>query len=335
VSCAWDGAAGTDCTGGVETVSGLPPGAHTLTITATDEGGNATTVVRHLTYAPPTAKFTASTTKATVGAPVTFDASASSSAAGITSYQWDLGDNTTATGRQVTHTYSSTGTFTPKLTVTDAQGGTATYFGAPVTVKLASALAFASQPTLRYGASRTLTTTLRVAGSPAGGRTVTLLAEPAGATSFKAVGTATTSSSGVARIAVTPHVTTAYKWSYAGNDATFGARSVTRTMHVAFAVSAYLTKAHIAVGKTTTVWGTVAPSAAGQHVVVQRKAGTKWVTVATVTLSKQRLPSGQRTVGFVYTYKGAKAGTVTLRVVRAATAKLSQGVSATRTLTVG
>jgi PKD repeat protein len=43
-------------------------------------------------------------------------------------YEWDFGDGETATGAEVTHTYTRTGTFTVKLTVTDSVGrvGTST-----------------------------------------------------------------------------------------------------------------------------------------------------------------------------------------------------------------
>lgn len=59
---------------------------------------------------------------------VSFDASASFDPDGsIVSYEWDFGDpnsgeDNTASGKQVTHTYYEEGTFTVKLTVTDDSG---------------------------------------------------------------------------------------------------------------------------------------------------------------------------------------------------------------------
>jgi len=44
----------------------------------------------------------------------------------IVSYEWDLGDGTTASGANVTHRYGSPGDYTAKLTVTDNEGLTDT-----------------------------------------------------------------------------------------------------------------------------------------------------------------------------------------------------------------
>ena len=69
----------------------------------------------------PTAAFTASST----GLAVAVDASASHDPDGtIASYAWTFGDGATATGRTATHTYSTAGTYTIGLTVTDDRGGT-------------------------------------------------------------------------------------------------------------------------------------------------------------------------------------------------------------------
>lgn len=71
----------------------------------------------------PVASFTDSTT----GLQVSVDGSGSSDSAGtITSYAWNFGDTSTATGATTTHTYASGGTYTITLTVTDNNGGTNT-----------------------------------------------------------------------------------------------------------------------------------------------------------------------------------------------------------------
>ncbi len=66
----------------------------------------------------------------TVGSPVTFDASASTDDKGIVSYSWDFdasnGITSEATGKIVTKTYATAGTYTVTLTVTDTSGQKAT-----------------------------------------------------------------------------------------------------------------------------------------------------------------------------------------------------------------
>ncbi len=62
-----------------------------------------------------------------VGAPVYFDGGGSSDSDGtLASYAWSFGDGITATGVAVSHTYSFTGFYEAKLTVTDNKGATAT-----------------------------------------------------------------------------------------------------------------------------------------------------------------------------------------------------------------
>lgn len=55
-----------------------------------------------------------------------FDASASHDPDGsLVSYSWDFGDGTTGTGSTITHHYPAAGTYTPRLTVMDDLGATA------------------------------------------------------------------------------------------------------------------------------------------------------------------------------------------------------------------
>ncbi len=54
---------------------------------------------------------------------VTFDASASTApCAAIVSYSWDFGDKSTGSGAIVTHTYTTPGTYTASVIITDANG---------------------------------------------------------------------------------------------------------------------------------------------------------------------------------------------------------------------
>jgi len=67
-----------------------------------------------------------------VGTPITLDGSYSRAAEGtIVRYKWDFGDEQTATGAIVTHTYQQTGRFRVTLTVNDDSGNQATAYGSP------------------------------------------------------------------------------------------------------------------------------------------------------------------------------------------------------------
>jgi serine protease len=71
------------------------------------------------TNEPPEASFTAGCTELNC----TFDASNATDADGnVTSYDWDLGDGTTATGEAIEPSYDAEGTYTVTLTVTDDAG---------------------------------------------------------------------------------------------------------------------------------------------------------------------------------------------------------------------
>ncbi len=75
---------------------------------------------------PPVANAGADQT-ALVGETVSFDGSGSFDPDGtIVSYAWDFGDGATGTGETTTHAYSTAGTYTVTLTVTDDEGATGT-----------------------------------------------------------------------------------------------------------------------------------------------------------------------------------------------------------------
>ena len=75
-------------------------------------------------FIKPVASFTFSNNSVPEHYPVSFDASGSSDPDGgsIVSYVWDFGDGTTGTGVSQSHSYSSAGTKTVILTVTDNDG---------------------------------------------------------------------------------------------------------------------------------------------------------------------------------------------------------------------
>jgi len=105
---------------------GMADGAYKIEYKSIDKAGNEETlrsanVILHNT--PPLASFTWTPSKPKVGEAITFDASASASnGVAIICYQWDFGDGEQATGKIVTHTYATAGTYIIKLNVTNALG---------------------------------------------------------------------------------------------------------------------------------------------------------------------------------------------------------------------
>jgi parallel beta-helix repeat protein len=106
------------------------PGAHTVKVTVTDSAGNSSTTTTEVVVgdAPPSAALTVSPTSGTTPVQVTADASASSDpdSTGTASYTFDFGDGSPVVGPQTnptaTHLYTSLGTHTVTVTVTDSSG---------------------------------------------------------------------------------------------------------------------------------------------------------------------------------------------------------------------
>lgn len=127
-------------------------GTYIATLTVTDTSGSTDqdTVTINVTDSPeninpPTARFTTFDNAGVAPFLVELDASTSSDSDGtIISYTWDLGDGSTATGPNITHKYTSTGTFTPTLTVTDNDGLTDT---ASVSIEVESQISQNIPPT--------------------------------------------------------------------------------------------------------------------------------------------------------------------------------------------
>jgi subtilisin family serine protease len=129
----WDWSFGDDATGSGETTSHTygTDGTYTVTLTVTDDGGRTGSTSVQVTVGEPTDE---GPTAHIAGNCTSYwfiwvcDMTGSGSSAGtspIQSYDWDLGDGTTASGVNVSSWYAP-GTYTITLTVTDANGLTDT-----------------------------------------------------------------------------------------------------------------------------------------------------------------------------------------------------------------
>jgi PKD repeat protein len=130
ISYAWDvnGDGFNDGTDPTEQFSFPTSGSRNIRLQVTDSDG--TTAIAsdsvHVS-APPTADFTISDPVPEVGQTVNFSASVTDPDAGDTHmFAWDFGDGTNGTGRTPSHAYSSRGTKTVRLTVTDSGGESTT-----------------------------------------------------------------------------------------------------------------------------------------------------------------------------------------------------------------
>jgi parallel beta-helix repeat protein len=103
---------------------GLSPGTYTGHITVKSNGGSKIgTITVKVPNPYPIASFTYIPPGPDVNKGVIFDASLSNDPGGfITNYEWNFGDGSYGTGKVVTHSYSSAGTYKVTLRVTDNDG---------------------------------------------------------------------------------------------------------------------------------------------------------------------------------------------------------------------
>ena len=127
ISYEWDFGDGTKGTGMIVTHTYPTPGNYIVSLKVTDSNGyerrdntrNKTVTVS----IPPIAYFSYTPRNPSINKTITFNASESTDPDGaIEDYTWDFGDGATGRGKMVTHTYSSVGNYTVKLTVTDNEG---------------------------------------------------------------------------------------------------------------------------------------------------------------------------------------------------------------------
>ncbi len=97
--------------GGQTPVAGSQGTTQTVVTITVGTGGNADL--------PPKAEFSVNPAQATIGQPVSFNASASSDDGSIVTYYWEFGDATEGNGKTTTHTFTAPGSYEVTLWVTD------------------------------------------------------------------------------------------------------------------------------------------------------------------------------------------------------------------------
>ena len=160
VSHSWSFGDGETGSGAGATHAYSNAGTYTAQLTVTDDDGSTGSATRTIEVAaapvaniPPTASFTASPTSGDAPLAVSFNGSGSSDSDGsIASYAWSFGDGGSSSGVTAIHTYSSAGTYTVQLTVTDDDGSTGS---ATRTIEVAAAPVANIPPTASFTASPT------------------------------------------------------------------------------------------------------------------------------------------------------------------------------------
>ncbi|MGI6656354.1 MAG: PKD domain-containing protein [Desulfobulbus sp.] len=142
----WDFGDGSTATGSKVNHSYASAGVYTAKLTVTNSYGQSDSATTQVTVAgisatatPPTVVLATSTAAGPAPLAVTFDASGSTAAdkATITNYSWSFGDGASATGSSVVHAFTSPGTYTTTVTVTDSNGAKSTT-STPVVVTAAT-----------------------------------------------------------------------------------------------------------------------------------------------------------------------------------------------------
>jgi PKD repeat protein len=157
VSYAWGFGDGGAAMGRVASHSYSAPGAYTVTLTVTNDGGKFASVSTNITVAAsalPTPVFVFSPNAPSPGQVVQFNASASTAVAGhsIVGYVWNFGDGATGSGQLASHPYAAIGSYAVTLTVTDDAGQSATV-NQSVNVQVPTPPAPATPPAAKFTSS--------------------------------------------------------------------------------------------------------------------------------------------------------------------------------------
>ncbi len=126
-SRSWNFGDGTSSTSASPAKTYAAAGSYTVSLTVTDNSGASTSVSKSISVTapanvPPTAQFNVSVS----GLTATFTDQSSDSDGSIASRSWNFGDGTSSTLANPVKTYTSSGTYSASLTVTDNRGASTT-----------------------------------------------------------------------------------------------------------------------------------------------------------------------------------------------------------------
>jgi hypothetical protein len=189
-------------------------------------------------------------------------------------------------------------------------------------------LSLTGSATITYGTQVTLPSRLTDTQTTEGiqGAPVNLFARRASVAGEQGAGTATTDADGAASFTPTPAATTTYRASFPGSDTHGSADSPQVTITVTPTVTARLQAGTIALGRSITVTGTVAPNHRGQQVSLQRLVNGAWKGAATATLTSAST--------YTLRAKPPARGALSDRVVKRADTDDTSATSPTLTVTV-
>jgi PKD repeat protein len=171
---AWDFGDGSIGSGVSVSHSFAAAGTFTVTLTVTDDIGQKSTATQAVPVTSggggaPTAAFTFSPAAPGVGESVFFNASTSTAGPGRTlvAYNWTFGDGAIGTGVSVSHPYSTAGTYSVQLTVTDNGTPPQSVTSAPTPITVGNP----PSPTARFTVSPTNPVVDQLVTFDAGGST--------------------------------------------------------------------------------------------------------------------------------------------------------------------
>ena len=145
-SYSWDFGDGSSGTGQQTTHTFNQEGIYFTYLVVTDNDGDVATSVSKVIRAlppneAPTAAFSVDTTTGDIPLTVNFNAITSTDADGtIESYVWDFGDGNSSTGQLVSHTYTTAGSYSATLIVTDDDGAQGNSFSTLITPQVPNEL---------------------------------------------------------------------------------------------------------------------------------------------------------------------------------------------------